>query len=204
MLKGSIYTVTAIVLSQIVFKLLNYWRQPRQKKSENESRNQHEINEAYFFPDKDVACRTHFLGESRCFKVNCRYSHGTTSLSELYRYLNSCRKTMDVCVYVMTSVDLSSIVLAMHKRGVSVRVITDDEQEKIAGSQIWSLRKAGMLNSCMCGTAKYAKENGMIIVALIYIYEKERYVQQNTTEGLSSIVSDNASQHCTDTIRNVY
>lgn len=87
----------------------------------------------------------HFLGESQCFKENCKYSHGTTSLSELYRYLNSCRKSMDVCVYVMTSVELAGIVLSMHKRGVSVRVITDDEQEKIAGSQIWSLRKAGIV-----------------------------------------------------------
>jgi cardiolipin hydrolase len=145
MLKGSLYTLTAIVFSQVVFKLFSYLRKHRDKKREIESKNKHEIMEAYFFPDKDVACKMHFLGESQCFKENCKYSHGTTSLSELYRYLNSCRKSMDVCVYVMASVELAGIVLSMHKRGVSVRVITDDEQEKIAGSQIWSLRKAGIV-----------------------------------------------------------
>ena len=144
MLKGSIGTLCAMIVSEVVYKLYIYWRQRRTQHAENESKNKTEIMEVFFFPDKEIACRTHFLSETRCYKDNCKYSHGKTSLSELYRHLSSCRKTMDVCVFVMTCVELVGIVLTMHHRGVTVRVITDDEQENISGSQIWSLRQAGM------------------------------------------------------------
>ncbi|KAL8583286.1 hypothetical protein ACOMHN_043063 [Nucella lapillus] len=44
----------------------------------------------------------------------------------------------------MTCVDLVGIIRTMHQRGLAVRVITDVEQENISGSQIWTLRKAGI------------------------------------------------------------
>ena len=141
---GSLSTLAVIVLSEVVYKLFTSWRQHRRPRdSESESKDKRDIMEVLFFPDKEVACKTHFLSDTRCFKRNCKYSHGKTSLSELYRHLSSCRKTMDVCVFVMTCEELVGIVLSMHHRGVKVRVITDDEQETIDGSRIWSLRKAG-------------------------------------------------------------
>ncbi|XP_076460404.1 uncharacterized protein LOC143293435 [Babylonia areolata] len=146
LLKGSLGTLAVMILSEIAYKCYLYLsRGSARSKTENESKDNSEIMEVFFFPDKEVACRTHFLSETRCFKTNCQFSHGKTSLSELYRHLSSCRKTMDVCVFVLTCVDLASIVLTMHRRGVKVRVITDDDQENISGSQVWSLRKAGII-----------------------------------------------------------
>lgn len=143
LLRGSL-VLAAMAASEVVYQLYLYWRQRQNRPVENESGNKTEIMDVFFFPDKEIACRTHFLSETRCYKDNCKYSHGKTSLSELYRHMSSCRKTMDVCVFVMTCVDLVGIVLTMHQRGVTVRVITDDDQENISGSQIWALRQAGM------------------------------------------------------------
>lgn len=142
--KGSLGTIALFVLSEIGYRLYLRWRQRHTAQTETR-KDGSDVMEVFFFPDKDIPCRVHFLSDTRCFKDNCKYSHGNTSLSELYRHLGSCRRTMDVCVFVMTCVDLVDIVIKMHQRGVTVRVITDDEQENISGSQIWRIRKEGMV-----------------------------------------------------------
>ena len=136
-----------VILSETFYKLFYFVKEFSEKKpnkncisSKNSSTS--EVMKVYFFPDSKIACKTHFLSDSPCFK-NCKFSHDITSLSEIYIHMNSCRETMDVCVFVMTCADLVGIILTMHKRGVKVRVITDDEQENISGSQVWSLREAG-------------------------------------------------------------
>lgn len=147
LVKGSLGTIALMVLSEIGYRLYLRWNKRRttsELKIESRTFKDGEVMEVYFFPDKDIPCKVHFLSETRCFKDNCKYSHGKTSLSELYRHLSSCRRSMDVCVFVMTCLDLVEIVLTMHRRGAAVRVITDDEQENISGSQIWRLRKEGI------------------------------------------------------------
>ncbi|KAK7507741.1 hypothetical protein BaRGS_00000706 [Batillaria attramentaria] len=144
-LKGSIGTLALFVLSEIGYRMYLRWKNRSLKSTDkSESRKDGDVMEVFFFPDKEIPCKVHFLSETRCFKDSCKYSHRKTSLSELYRYLGSCRRSMDVCVFVMTCVDLADIVVSMRQRGVAVRVITDDEQEKITGSQIWRLRKEGI------------------------------------------------------------
>ncbi|CAG5117662.1 unnamed protein product [Candidula unifasciata] len=148
-IKGSLYTITIFVVSEILYQLYSRGRKRRGSRSsgnktESESRLSSTSLQVLFFPDKDVACREHFLTGNGCMKVNCRFSHNKTSLSELYRHMLDCQKTMDVCVYIITCKDLADILSRLFRRGVKIRIISDSEQLRSSGSQIWSLRKEGI------------------------------------------------------------
>lgn len=75
--------------------------------------------QAYFSPDDD------------CGHMIC----------ELCR---SARSHLDVCVFTISDNRLSNALIAYHRRGVTVRVITDSEKQYDAGSDIENLRKAGI------------------------------------------------------------
>lgn len=70
------------------------------------------------------------------------------SLNKSYRTLTDvvkgARRSLDVCVYTITSQKLVSILINAHSYGIVVRVITDREQETICGGQIWRLRESGI------------------------------------------------------------
>ncbi|GFN78348.1 mitochondrial cardiolipin hydrolase-like [Plakobranchus ocellatus] len=55
-----------------------------------------------------------------------------------------CQSTLDVCVFVITCKELGDIIARLFRRGVKVRIITDDEQLEASGSQIWSLIRDGI------------------------------------------------------------
>jgi len=50
---------------------------------------------------------------------------------------------MDVCVFSITDDRISNVLISAVKRGVKVRVLTDDDQAKTLGSDIDTLRKSG-------------------------------------------------------------
>uniref|UniRef100_A0A0B7BNJ5 Mitochondrial cardiolipin hydrolase n=1 Tax=Arion vulgaris TaxID=1028688 RepID=A0A0B7BNJ5_9EUPU len=143
--KGSLYTFVFFVISEILYQLYRR-RKYRSIKNQKESESRLSCTslQVLFFPDKDIACREHFLTFNGCLKMNCRFSHKKTSLSELYRHMMACKKTMDVCVFLITCKDLGDILSILFKRGVTLRIITDGEQVNSSGSQIWTLRKEGI------------------------------------------------------------
>ncbi|XP_052069010.1 uncharacterized protein LOC127708201 [Mytilus californianus] len=100
--------------------------------------------EVLFFPDETVACKSYFTDDYGCRNSNCRFSHEENSLSKLFTYLMSARTSIDICVFVITCSDLAELLIKSHKKGVVVRVVTDNEQVDVPGSQIWKLRKAGI------------------------------------------------------------
>jgi phosphatidylserine/phosphatidylglycerophosphate/cardiolipin synthase-like enzyme len=59
-------------------------------------------------------------------------------------WLGHARRKIDVCVFTITDDRLSTAVLDAHRRGVAVRVLTDDEKEGDTGSDIPSFRNAGI------------------------------------------------------------
>jgi len=99
--------------------------------------------EVLFFPDKTVACKAYFTQDYGCKNTNCRFSHKENSLSKLFTCMTSARKSIDVCVFVITCSDLADLLIQAYKKGVIVRVVTDNEQVDVPGSQIWKLRKQG-------------------------------------------------------------
>lgn len=78
---------------------------------------------------------------SRC---PCPLPHGVkTSFSRLLRHILSASSSLDLCVFSFSNVHLSKAVLALHRRGVVVRVLTDHAYAAITGSKIGVLREAG-------------------------------------------------------------
>ncbi len=49
-----------------------------------------------------------------------------------------------MCVFTITCNELAAALLGAHRRGVRVRVITDDEQMRTTGSDIQELMQAGV------------------------------------------------------------
>lgn len=85
------------------------------------------IVEALFFPEPSLADG----------------SDGPTFRRFLH-YLVSASISLDVCVFTITDDRISRAIIAAHHRGVTVRVITDDEQAKALGSDIDEMRSQGL------------------------------------------------------------
>merc|ERR1712140_58116 len=58
--------------------------------------------------------------------------------------LRSSRRSLDICVFVITCLDLAEVVIDLHNMGVIVRIISDKEQVDARGSQISRFRAAGI------------------------------------------------------------
>ena len=105
-----------------------------------------QFNKVIFFPDPGIACRRTLAGRI-CRDQNCPAVHDKTSLSILLNVLNLSKRTLDVCVYMITCGILGDALVECQRRGVILRVITDErnsgEEGEIAGSQIGKLRASG-------------------------------------------------------------
>ena len=66
------------------------------------------------------------------------------SEAKVVHYLNSATTTLDICVFSITYNVLGDAIIEAHKRGVKVRVISDDEQAKNPGADIERLQQAGI------------------------------------------------------------
>eukprot|EP01016_Furgasonia_blochmanni_P056538 TRINITY_DN965_c0_g1_i1.p1 TRINITY_DN965_c0_g1~~TRINITY_DN965_c0_g1_i1.p1 ORF type:complete len:301 (+),score=119.88 TRINITY_DN965_c0_g1_i1:70-972(+) len=63
---------------------------------------------------------------------------------KLIAYLKSAKKTLDVCVFTITNNNLANALVDLHKRGVKVRVITDDQCANAQGSDIAFFAEKGI------------------------------------------------------------
>jgi phosphatidylserine/phosphatidylglycerophosphate/cardiolipin synthase-like enzyme len=54
------------------------------------------------------------------------------------------RKSAEICVFTITDDRITSAILDAHRRGVALRIITDDEKAHDPGSDIRRLREAGI------------------------------------------------------------
>jgi mitochondrial cardiolipin hydrolase len=72
------------------------------------------------------------------------FSPGLACLQTLQRHLRGARRTLDLCVFTISDDRITHEILDAHRRGVSVRLLTDNEKESDAGSDIARLRQAGI------------------------------------------------------------
>jgi len=82
------------------------------------------INQVIFFPDKDP-----------------KQQH---SIEQFLSFLQGASKTMDICVFTITDDRISSIIEQAHKKGVKVRVITDNDTSAQLGSDIDKFKSCGI------------------------------------------------------------
>ena len=72
------------------------------------------------------------------------FSPGEDCPRVIARLLGGARRTVEVCVFTITDDRLAGAVLEAHRRGVAVRVITDDDKAGDLGSDVDRLGRAGI------------------------------------------------------------
>ena len=105
--------------------------------------NDQSTSQVLFFPDKMLACKQ-FIFEGGCNRKRCQFAHQETSLTKLVRVLLEAKQSLDVCVFTINCRELADATIQLHKSGVVVRVLTDDEQMGSTGSQIEKFRREGI------------------------------------------------------------
>ncbi len=72
------------------------------------------------------------------------FAPGEQCLQQILHRFSQCRRTADVCVFTITDDRISRAILDAHRRKVVVRVVTDNEKQHDAGSDIQKFREAGI------------------------------------------------------------
>lgn len=72
------------------------------------------------------------------------FSPGDTCLGRIVSRLNGARRSADICVFTITDDRIANAILAAHKRGVKVRIITDNDKAFDEGSDVPRLQAAGI------------------------------------------------------------
>uniref|UniRef100_A0A4W5QEQ5 Mitochondrial cardiolipin hydrolase n=1 Tax=Hucho hucho TaxID=62062 RepID=A0A4W5QEQ5_9TELE len=103
------------------------------------------LKEVFFFPT-EVACTERLFTPDSPFP--CPLPHNVnTSFTRLLGHILSASSSLDLCVFAFTNLDLSWAVLALHTRGIPIRILTDMDYTLITGSQIGAIRRAGRCDS---------------------------------------------------------
>lgn len=72
------------------------------------------------------------------------FSPGNDCLQLIQRFVRGARRSLDLCVFTISDDRISADILGAHGRGVAVRLLTDNEKESDAGSDIGRLRASGI------------------------------------------------------------
>ena len=72
------------------------------------------------------------------------FTPGPDCENNIISRLNNAKKTVDIAVFSITNNNIADAILAAHKRGVKVRIITDVEQSKWRTSLVDELMDAGI------------------------------------------------------------
>ncbi|GAA5169561.1 phospholipase D-like domain-containing protein [Viridibacterium curvum] len=72
------------------------------------------------------------------------FSPGEACLQTILSQLRLARQSIDVCVFTISDDRISDALLAAYQRGVSLRIITDDDKASDEGSDVARLRESGI------------------------------------------------------------
>lgn len=80
----------------------------------------------------------------RATKAECRFSPDDDCPTRIAGLFATARRAVDVCVFTITDDRISEAVIDAHRRGIDVRIITDDDKAFDAGSDVSRLERAGV------------------------------------------------------------
>jgi cardiolipin hydrolase len=72
------------------------------------------------------------------------FSPGKTCVTAIEAFVSRARKQLDICVFTITDDRLARAVLAAEKRGIAVRIITDNDKAGDRGSDARRLEASGI------------------------------------------------------------
>jgi len=76
--------------------------------------------------------------------ASAHFSPGDDCLLKIRELCRQARKSVDICVYTISDDRLSEEIIACHRRGIAVRVISDNEKQFDEGSDIQHLIAQGV------------------------------------------------------------
>ncbi|MEN8152298.1 MAG: phospholipase D-like domain-containing protein [Planctomycetota bacterium] len=76
--------------------------------------------------------------------ADAAFTPGRECLKRVTGFLASAQKTCDICVFTITDDRIARAIEAAHRRGVSIRIITDDEKALDLGTDIPKFKKLGI------------------------------------------------------------
>lgn len=82
--------------------------------------------------------------EAPALRAEVQFSPGPGCLNAITRCLEEAQKSVDICVFTVTDDRLAAAILDAHRRGVAVRLLTDDDKSFDRGSDIERLEAAGV------------------------------------------------------------
>ena len=72
------------------------------------------------------------------------FSPGTACQSAIIHQIKSARSSLKICVFTISDNDISAAILAAHRRGVGVKLLTDNDKSFDRGSDIEDLANKGV------------------------------------------------------------
>jgi cardiolipin hydrolase len=72
------------------------------------------------------------------------FAPGEQCLHRIVHRFGACRRSADVCVFTVTDDRISRAILDAHRRGVTVRIISDNDKQHDLGSDLQKFRAAGI------------------------------------------------------------
>ena len=130
-------------------------------------------------------------------QANAYFSPGEDVRKRLLALCNHAQKTLDVCVFTISDDTLANAILAAFKRGVDVRIITDDEKSHDKGSNIRDLRKAGV-RVRMDGDPAHMHHKFVIRDGVMLASGSFNWTRSATTRNNENIIVTNEKQLVTD------
>lgn len=122
-----------------------------------------------------------------------RFSPGMDCLQTILRCLRMAKRSVDICVFTLSDDRIAEEIIAAQRRGVAIRIITDNDKESDAGSDITRLRAAGIAVVVDRTSAhmhhKFALFDGLHLINGSYNWTRSacRYNEENL------VLSDDAS-----------
>lgn len=130
-----------VVVTTLPFVLRYFLKQ----KYENLNKKlQNQEDESYyqciFFGSRNFRCKSHFLEKSDCGEF-CSY----TQFQRLLHYIASAKKSVSLCMYILTLKEVQTALIQLSRKGVKVRIITDKvmSKTKVAQDLFAGLKKSG-------------------------------------------------------------
>jgi len=77
-------------------------------------------------------------------KVDAFFSPGTACASRLISLIDGSSKSIDVCVFTISDDNISDALVGAYRRGVDVRIISDDDKSLDKGSDINRFKQLGL------------------------------------------------------------
>jgi len=81
-------------------------------------------------------------------KSEAFFSPEDNCTSKIIRLFQTARTKVDVCVFTITDDRIKDAILDAHQRGITVRIISDNDKSNDLGSDIYQLERAGVPVRC--------------------------------------------------------